>query len=71
MTTSEPVKLEAFGCYVWLSDGNLIACDSRDYEKGGADFCAVDVSAPDSQKFLDAVNAALGTAFRMDQFSGR
>ena len=68
---SEPVKLEAFGCYVWLVEGGLIACEINDYEPAGDDTYAVDVSAPESQEFLDAVNAALGTTFQMDQFEGR
>lgn len=30
-----------------------------------------EVTAPESQAFLDAANAALGTSFTFDQFAGR
>ena len=67
-----PVKLEAFGCYVWLWDGVLFELHISDFEEYGKNYdLAVEVTAPASQLFLDAVNEAFGSTFRLDQFSGR
>jgi hypothetical protein len=64
------VKLDRWGVYVWI-DGGLIACDVAEYDAGRRDECAVDVSAPESQAFLDDVNRALGTSYRFEEFAGR
>lgn len=66
----EPTYLDAFGCYVWLEDGALLACEKGEFETSGDEY-AVEVSAPESQAFLDAVNVNLGTSFVMSEFAGR
>ena len=68
--------LPEFRCYVWLSGGTsgaLMTCEPQEYElpTQELDESAVDVSAPESQEFLDAVNKALGTSFVMSQFAWR
>lgn len=64
--------LHDYGCYVWLVDGTLFCVESNDFARSGtADEVACEVTAPESQGFLDAVNEALGTDFRLDQFAGR
>jgi aminopeptidase N len=67
-------KLEKWGLYVWTitepDQTYLQACEIGDYERGDFE-STVDVTAPGSQAFLDDVNAALGTSFRLDQFAGR
>ena len=68
----EAVKLEAFGCYVWLEEcGSLSACEIGDFESANWSAQAVDVTAPEDQAFLDEVNRVLGSDFRLDQFAGR
>lgn len=32
------VKLEGFGCYVWLDDGTLYDCEINDFEAHGIDY---------------------------------
>lgn len=65
-------KLDGFGCYVWLEDGTLICSEIGEFEEHGTDTeYAVEVTAPEGQGFLDAVNAVLGSEFRFDQFAGR
>ncbi len=66
---------ENFGCFVSVVDGTLFYCamqtdGSPDTEDDG-EFNWGEVTAPDSQEFLDAVNAHFHTKFRMSQFSGR
>lgn len=64
-------RLEAWGCYVWMEGHSLVACELGDYERGDEEQAAVEVSAPESQAFLDDVNQVLGTEFEFDQFAGR
>jgi hypothetical protein len=66
--------LPEFGCFVQIHDGSLLAASmmndgSIEMDRGEVNAC--DVCAPESQEFLDAVNAVFGTSYRMDQFSGR
>ncbi len=69
---SGTVSLPDYGCYVWISDGALFNVEGNDYEEyGAADEVIGEVTAPESQDFLDAVNEALGSDFRLDQFAGR
>jgi uncharacterized SAM-dependent methyltransferase len=64
--------LDDFGCVAWLYAGVLMTQDRGDYDEYGKNFDeAVEVTAPESQAFLDAVNAKLGTDFKMDEFAGR
>ena len=59
----------------------LLSCEINDFERAYHEDMTlndlinlettVDVSAPESQDFLDAVNSHFGTKFTLDQFSGR
>ena len=62
--------LDAYGCLVWVEDGALIGCALEDFESLAVNN-AYDLSAPEDQAFLDAVNRALGTSYRFSQFPGR
>jgi hypothetical protein len=58
------------GCAVWIDGKALFGCPM--YEDGRLDFdCFYQISAPENQAFLDSVNHALGTNYRLEQFSGR
>lgn len=64
-------KLDEFRRIVTLEGQKLLEChilaDGRvDMAYGQLNW--LEVKAPESQAFLDAVNEALGTAFRMEQF---
>jgi hypothetical protein len=64
-----------FGCFLSVLDGELYECimltdGSPDTEEDG-EFNWLHLTAPESQEFLDAVNAHFGTKFRMSQFAGR
>lgn len=67
------VKLEGFGCYVWLDDGTLYDCEINDFEAHGIDYdyYGAEVTAPESQGFLDVCNEVLGSSFSFNQFAGR
>jgi hypothetical protein len=63
-------SMPRFGCAVRVEDGVLLEVPmlvngNFDYDSEG------EVTAPDSQEFLDAVNEALGTDYTMGQFAGR
>ena len=64
-------KLEKWGVFVWVDRGSLMACEIADYDPKSFEGNEVDVTAPESQNFLDDVNKALGTYFKLDQFAGR
>lgn len=65
------VELPEFGCAVRLDDGALVEVPLL--SKGGIDYDTypIEVSAPETQAYIDAVNEALGTSFKLDEFSGR
>jgi hypothetical protein len=68
------VHLIEHGCAVWLVDGVLMEAPELAYRSGIHRFDweqATEVTAPNTQEYLDAVNAALGTSFKMSQFAGR
>lgn len=72
------LKLPGFGCVVWVQDGALYNCEWNTFnEAGGTVQAAIDadeygeVTAPQSQAFLDRVNFFLGTDFRFENFAGR
>ena len=72
---SNMVALEAFGCFVSMLDGTLYACamntdGSPDVYDDGLNHWG-EVTAPEEQEFLDAVNSRFGTTFKLDQFAGR
>lgn len=73
MRPEDAVKIEGYGCYVWEHEGYLLGCEAGEFEAHGGhdDRYAYDISAPESQAFLDKVNAALGTNFRFEDFAGR
>ena len=77
-TDSTPyAKLPDFGIVVWLIFGDLFGCELNNFERAGSITAAEDgdltfeVTAPDSQEFLDAANEALGSRFLLARFSGR
>jgi hypothetical protein len=59
-----------FGCFVVVRDGVILTCpmmaDGSHASEGWGD-----MTAPESQEFLDEINLGFGTDFRFDQFSGR
>jgi hypothetical protein len=72
------LKLPQYGCVVWVDDGTLYDCEANTFaEAGGTVQGAIfadeygEVTAPQSQAFLDRVNFHLGTDFKMDEFAGR
>lgn len=74
MPESAYVHLPAFGCVVWLDDGTLYTMEANTFREGGYDINyrdGVEVTAPESQAFLDAVNDRYATSFELDQFAGR
>jgi hypothetical protein len=64
-------RLDGWGCYVWLDDGVLSFVPANAdgspaaREEGGT------VETIESPAFLAAANAALGTRFTLDDFSGK
>ena len=48
----------------------MIGCEIGDFEAGSRE-SEYDLTAPESQAFLDDVNAALGTRYRFEEFPGR
>lgn len=76
MNTQSYVILDKFGCAVRIAGESLSlqTCPlvvEGGLENGGAEECWSEVSAPDSQEFLDAVNKVFGTNFTMADFPGR
>jgi len=72
------LRLPQYGCVVWVEDGTLYDCEANTFEEaGGTVQSAIDagqggeVTAPESQAFLDRVNFHLGTDFQYDNFAGR
>ncbi len=72
------LRLPQFGCVVWVQDGALYDCELNSFdEAGGTVQAAIDagqygeVTAPQSQRFLDRINFHLGTDFLYDSFAGR
>ena len=68
----ETITLEDFGCVVWLNENTIFSAEIGEFELHGTDpYYAVEVTAPDSQYFLDSVNAHFDTEFYLDHFAGR
>ena len=65
---TNPKPLEKFGIYVWIDKGNLwdapMKADGKMSSEKGL------VTSPESQEFLDDVNALLQTDFKMSDFDG-
>jgi len=63
--------LYEFGCWVRVDDGTLLSAP----QQLDGEFPALDewceVSNPESEAFLDAVNVAFRTHFKLSEFSGR
>lgn len=69
-------RLEDFGCYVLVieepeGDPTLFSIGIPAYDDLALDDEWIEVTAPQSQKFLDAVNKRYDTNFQMDDFAGR
>ncbi len=74
MTESAYVYLPEFGCVVWLDGETLYTMEANTFREGGYDINyrdGVEVTAPQSQAFLDAVNDRYATSYYMAQFAGR
>lgn len=83
--TTSAHYLRGFGCYVQLLDGVLmqqpdLSCSREDYVKrhgGPPEWDEVTAVAgmaetlEDDQAYLDAVNTALGSSFKLSDFAGR
>ena len=65
-------KLEKFNCIVAVQDGKLCRCkvDKDGYPEFWAGSLSLEeIRGPVEQRFLDAVNEALGTSFRLEEFN--
>ena len=74
MSEGKARYVKGYGCYVWVGEeGGLMGCEKGEFEDyGGRESEYVyELSAPESQKFLDVVNELLGTSFRYEEFAGR
>lgn len=75
MELTKGIALEKFGCYVWVDDGALLYCPMTPNGLPDTDENGIwnwgEVTAPQSQEFLDEVNVCFATAFKMDGFPGR
>jgi len=68
----DTVRLDEYGCVVWLLDGTLFCTEIGDFERfGTGEDTACEVTAPENQGFLDAANKVLGTDFRYEDYPGR
>jgi len=56
------------GCFWWLEDGTVMGCPVGEPYPEDHTF---ELTAPDSQEFLDELNKRLGTNHKMDDFAGR
>lgn len=68
-------KFDKFGCYVLVvlhsaGDVTLFSMSIPAYENAAVETWS-EVTAPQSQKFLDKVNERYDTNFQMDDFAGR
>ena len=74
MTESAWVELPEFGCVVWLDGETLYTMEANTFREGGYninDRDGVEVTAPHSLAFLNAVNDRYATSFHLEQFAGR
>jgi len=67
--TTDMRAIEKFGVIVAVREGVLLCTPIPEEGHDPEDW--TEVTAPESQEFLDAVNAEFGTGFTMDQFAGR
>jgi len=78
------LRLPRWGCVVWLGadrgasgDPAILGCELNDYdnaktpEQAQSGPNAYEISAPESQEILDAINDHFGTAYRWEDFPGR
>ena len=66
--------MEKYGAAFMVYDGTLMSVAMlRDgsFETWDEELDWVEVTAPESQKFLDDINKAFKTKFKMDNFAGR
>jgi hypothetical protein len=61
-----PAAIPKFGCFVWLQGTTLMGAAML--ANGKLDSDEYEITAPQSQQFLDEVNKQLGTHFKMSQF---
>ena len=71
---SKMIPMEKYGAAFMVDNGHLMSVAmNRDgsLETFGGELDWVEVTAPESQKFLDDVNKKFKTKFKMDDFAGR
>ena len=71
---SKMIPMEKYGAAFMVDNGTLMSVAMlRDgsFETWDGDLDWVEVTAPESQKFLDDINKAFKTKFKMDNFAGR
>jgi len=56
------------GCFYWLRGGTLFGVADGDSISGDQVF---EVTAPESQDFLDEIGEQMGKTFKMEDFAGR
>ncbi|WP_224962597.1 hypothetical protein [Geomonas subterranea] len=68
------VAFPEYGAFFMVEDGLLLECvmmDDGSMETVGGEISFGEVTAPESQEFLDGINAHFGTNFRYERFAGR
>ena len=71
---SKMIPMEKYGAAFMVDNGTLMSVAMlRDggFETWDGDLDWGEVTAPQDQKFLDAINKAFKTKFKMDDFAGR
>jgi len=71
---SKMIPMEKYGAGFMVDNGHLMSVAmNRDgsFETWDGDLDWVEVTAPESQKFLDDINKKFKTKFKMDDFAGR
>lgn len=78
MRDFQAIEFKEFGEYYWLDDGALISCEintfdalGRDTDEAEKQLAGGEITAPESQEFLDVINEVFGTDFKYDDFAGR
>jgi hypothetical protein len=69
------IKMPEYGTWVKIEDGNILDCnimvdESPETDEDGK-LVWGEVTAPEHQEFLDAVNVLFGTEYKHEDFAGR
>jgi len=78
MRDFQAIEFKEFGEFYWLDDGALIGCEINTFDALGRDIneaerqlAGGEITAPQSQEFLDSINEVFGTSFKFEEFAGR